>query len=450
MDHLTMASGLFASRKAKGLFVPIFVLVTAWFCASTIVGGVNYTSGGIFLIALALFAVMFPSPGLSLFFVCLFINPILDEVLPRGISPFLTLAAVFVGLGAARWLLKRASISLEKGIWVPLSGYLSWSALYLLADYGIEPRETFMSIAVPLTLFASSLLLIRSEKMVRGVIYGLLIGYVLFALVMLPHLITEAWINPRGGYLYNYVGEKTVLTTPVSVHWLMDIGFSLTLGFVAFSRGLRRFFWLSLGLVFASTSLFTFSRGAVLGIFTSLLCLCFLTYSRREHKQWLMFGLISSAVLVGFYSTPVFEHVTEHRNIIMEFHREGRYFTATQGLKAILHAPILGIGAGGSPTHSYLLDIPLQFGVPMALLYFYALFRLFRQSLFLSKITSSKTSLSPFTKSVVTGCFVAFAVTAVECVVDPVLGTHAAAVIFWFLRSVECYYYREFNSLGLN
>gem|GEM_PF-4098633 len=475
----------FNFKTAANFLIPVsFLLLTLLAGRLIPVVGAKVIIGGVVLIALSLYMVISPQVAIALLFVSLFLSPFYREVLPPFFSPFLTLAVFLVGYALIRVLVRGRFSFNERTISFALLIFVLWATCYAFVGYGESPAESLLSIVFPLILYGSFVLLIKSERMVRIPVYGLVVGYVVYAIVFLPNLVTKAWINPDGGYSNMYVDKDTVMTTYTSLHWLYDMGIALTLGFIVHARGARRLMWLLIFFLFASVSLFTFSRGAVLGVATALLAALYMTLiapttissrivasiesrfqnfrrskaalsglfgndaarsnglinRRKKIKNLLMFGSLGLGSLVAFYYSPMYRYLSTIKTINMEIYREGRYYLAMEGIKTILHSPFFGIGAGGSPSHSYLLDIPMMYGIPVSILYFYALYRLFGHSHLLAKY-SSIALRNPFERSIVTGSFIAFVVVAAECVVDPVLTTHATAIVFWFLRAVEGYYW---------
>lgn len=408
-------------------------------------GSMNIPGGLVLCGALGLSALASPAIGIVLLVSVLLNNLLVDAILPLPLllSPFYVLAAALMLVSIARLALRQVSIQFDPQLGMPLLGFGAWIALYALADFGPHPVEAFVTFALPLSLFIVGLVLIRSRSVAIWTVGGLLFSFVLLSLTLLPSMLTGA--QQWGGFLRSATtGPVSATRSATAVDWLFNIAAALTLGFAISTGGAWRRAALMLFGLFTVTSLLTYTRGSVVGLFSSVFALLILQLYQRNQRRAMLVSFLGIIVLVGLYYSPMWEYLTVGKSFQRELLEVGRsrLWFVIEGVRGILSSPLWGNGAGGSPTHSFVLDQPFQYGIPASLLFFYVIFCLLRRSWRL--VTSTDLlGRSSLDRAILVGCYTAFTTAIMQAVFDPTLTTTAYAIIFWMLRAVEAFYWRQ-------
>lgn len=399
--------------------------------------------GMLIIIFLVVSAIWAPHVGLAIALMFLLNNYYLDMYAPPKFSPFLATLAALCLVAILRFALGyNHKVSIDIKISASLAGFCSWSFLYALARFGEFPISAFLHLAVPLFIFLIFIQLMQQRQTVIWAFYGLLVGYIIFCVLMLPDLYYGS-THISGGYFNTemFRGEDRRLHY-TSIAWILNVGATLCLGFVIRGSRLNKIVGVALYALIAATALLTFARGAPVGLGAGLLAICVVMAKQKNYRALIFVSVMAGLFLIVYMGSPMWLWVYEYKTIQREITLVGqsRFWLAYDGLVSIALHPLLGRGGGGSPTHSYLLDIPWQYGIPAALVLYYAILRLWVRSWRLATSPPSPAD-SRFDQALKLGCFLAFCVSIVQGIFDPVLRTPFYAIVFWLLRSIETYYW---------
>ncbi|MBU2468822.1 MAG: O-antigen ligase family protein [Proteobacteria bacterium] len=395
----------------------------------------------LFLIALILFC---PKWGAPFFMLFLINHPVLSPYVPDYTSPALTILAALMVLGATRFLIQKDfTFNFDNKFVSAIIAFVAWTLLYAIANFGKTPRVSFVEITVPVIMFAAFSVLEKDQKSVTWAYGGLLVSTCIFCLFFLPDLIYGYQFVPGGFFRSELIPEEMATLKYTSLSWVINFSAALSFGLLLCGSALQRITGLFVFSLLAATSLLTFSRSAPMGLLGIVMAVCLILLLKRDYRSLAFIAVITLIVGTVFLSSPIWSYFAKWKSLEMELYnpdRLSRYWLALDGLKSVAEHPWLGKGAGGSPTHSYLIDIPWQYGIPAALLFYYAIWRLFRRSWLLMKNAIS-VAQAGINEAIQIGCFIAFCATIWQGIFNPVLRTPAYVIIFWLVRALENYYW---------
>lgn len=371
----------------------------------------------------------------------------LGNVLTFQGSLFYTAMGALVFVATVRVLLKQGHLVVAKTEVFPALALLTVPALYAAVGYGPNARIHLLQFGLPIVWYLVFRVVVRHPRDGIKVFVFLVVSYLVFAAALLPNMVTG--MDLYGGYLRGgSLPNVHIFQQATAVAWLFNLAATLMFGVFLHTRRLMRFASGLAGAVFASASLLTFSRGAVVGLIVGVAALMVLGNRGRAGGRWVGFFLAIGLVMV-IYLSPVWDYTMVYKGLGSEVAMEdSRLHLALRGLEEIMSSPLWGSGVVGSPAHSLVLDTAIQYGVPYAAAFFAIFFLFFRRSWELaSRVGQFRPGL---VRGILTGCCASFVVMIIQSIFDPTLNVMTYGLVFWTLRGIESIFWRQlgFGSLA--
>ena len=368
------------------------------------------------------------------------VDTVVRPLLP--ISPFWALLALTVGAQIARNVHRDRAV--PWGEMTALLLLLASAAVYELE----QPSLTIHGIVLPLLAgigLITAFGLVSTWRQVGFAVVSLYIAFLVLELQLLPFLI-PSWGTFGGVLRETFTGVDSVLRQATSLDWLLNMMALLSLGTAMRLRGRPRILMLALFLLFAASSVLTFSRGAYLGLGAGMLALLVIEGRGSRHGlQWIVVAAIAVGA-VAYYSgawTFNFEFRGLQRELRFLHEGEtGRLTLLVAGLTEMPRHFLVGRGAVGAPAHSSLLDIWNNYGGIFAIVLWLVILALFRRSYRMAKTPPTTTS-SIWGRAIILGMYCSFAGALAQSLLDPTFFSLPFATVFWIMRGLEAGIWRS-------
>jgi hypothetical protein len=171
----------------------------------------------------------------------------------------------------------------------------------------------------------------------------------------------------------------------------MSVSFCLSYCFMLFGKGKIKIFYIFLFIFFLVSMFLASSRGAIMGMVVSLICMNFL-YSRKNIKLYLyVVGIVLillfllyffSESILDFINNPLIDNVLSKWNLnYLEHSKDTRLYTCMlPSWEMFLKSPIIGNGAIDLASHNWMLDVLLRTGVIGMIIWIIIFYKIFKVS----------------------------------------------------------------------
>ncbi|MBI4338411.1 MAG: hypothetical protein HY680_00490 [Chloroflexi bacterium] len=368
-------------------------------------------------------------------------SPLLESARPLfPLSPFWTLLGMTVP-GLVIQNLRRNN-ALPWGIMLAMLSIMALAALYELQSFSRSTQGVLFPLFAGFML-VTALGMLQTAKQITFVVSALIIAFLALELQLLPFLI-PSW-GTLGGIL-RQTTQVSSLRQVTSLDWLLSAVALLCLGMAAQSTGRWRLLLLGLFLVFATSSLLTFTRGSFIALGAGVSGLLILGNTRQSRRLGWTVSAGLLLFLIARYS-GAWTYSVELRGLDMELERlqagePGRLAVLLEGIRAMPSHLFVGQGAMGTAAHSSFLDVWNNYGgVTAVLLWGFVLF-LFRRSFVLARAATSAQT-APKVKALALGLYCSFAGMVATSLVEPSFFNLTFSVVFWLLRGLELAIWRS-------
>lgn len=388
-------------------------------------------------------ALLFPLLSLGLALMVMFVGaPLLEFARPLfPISPFwillgMTLAALVIrNMGRNK--------ALPWGIMLAMLSIIALVAIYELESFSLKTHGLLFPLIAGFML-VTALGMLRIAKQITFVVGALIVAFLALELQLLPFLI-PSWGTWRG--VLREIGPSgSTLRQVTSLDWLLTTVALLCLGIAIQTTGKGKFLLLSLFIVFATSSILTFTRGSFVGLGAGVLGL--LVVGSRGQGRSLVWALAAALLLflIARYSNA-WTYNVELRGLDVELGmlqagEPGRLTILVEGIKAMPSHLFVGQGAIGPVAHSSSIDIWNNYGGVTAVLLWGFVLILFRRSFVMAK-AATRAPTDPRVKAMAVGLYCSFAGAVAISLVDTSFFNLTFAMVFWLLRGLEIAIWRS-------
>ena len=376
------------------------------------------------------------------------VDTVVRPLLP--ISPFWALLALTVGAQIARNVHRDRAV--PWGEMTALLLLLVWAALYELE----QPSLTLHGLVLPLLAgvgLVTALGLVSTWRQIGFALVSLYIAFLVLEVQLLPFLI-PSWGTFGGVLRETFSGTDSALRQATSLDWLFNMMALLPLGMAVRLGGRARILMLAFFILFATSSILTFSRGAFLGLGAGMLALLMIEGRGSRHGlQWIVVAAIAVGA-VAYYSgawTFNFEHRGLQRELrFLQEGTPGRLTIMVESLRALPNHWLVGAGMDApNARHSSLIGPAIIYGGIYAIALWAFILILFSRSYRMAK-TSRISDAGPWRRAVSLGLYCSFAGALAQSLLDPTFFSLPFATVFWIMRGLETGIWRSGLAMDTN
>ena len=376
------------------------------------------------------------------------VDSVVRPLLP--ISPFWALLALTVGAQIARNVHRDRAV--PWGEMTALLLLLAWAALYELE----QPSLTLHGIVLPLLAgigLITALGLVNTWRQVGFAVVSLYLAFLLLELQLLPFLI-PSWGTFGGVLREQFGGLDSALRQATSLDWLFNAIALLSLGMAVRLGGKTRILMLALFLLFAASSVLTFSRGAYLGLGAGMVALLMVERRGSRHElQWMVVAAIAVGAVAYYSGAYAFSFEFRGLDRELRFLEEGylgRLTIIVEGLLALPKHWLVGAGIDvRNARHSSLIGPAIIYGGVYAIALWAFILVLFRRSYRMAK-TSRISDAGTWGKAISLGLYCSFAGAIAQSLLDPTLFSLSFTTVFWIMRGLETGIWRSGLTMNTN